>query len=140
MSEKPPIQNNFESRSLIEESTEKDRAIERRDALALELFESGEVFPFPGILPESYEHLLEAEKFAPPGYVTPIDELIEKFTREGMKVEKGISWKTGSNIECVAPASSDGGLYGEDLLHLKNLQIPANMDPKLAELVMLSKI
>lgn len=69
------------------ESTEEKK---EKDVLTLakELHESNEVFPFPGLRPEAYAQLKATdEEF--PGYVTPIDGLLERFKNEGMKVVLG---------------------------------------------------
>ncbi len=54
----------------------------------LHLIESQEVLPFPGLKPESYAKLkADEEKY--PGFVTPIDDLLERMKNEGMKVVLG---------------------------------------------------
>ncbi|MBP9771858.1 MAG: hypothetical protein KBD16_02965 [Candidatus Pacebacteria bacterium] len=67
---------------------EKERMKQEYFALAKELSENSESFPFPGIDPEVREHIREdQEKY--PGYSTPIDPLVARFEEEGLKVVVG---------------------------------------------------
>ncbi len=52
--------------------------------LSIELSESHEVFPFPGIEDASYKSLKAVDEEYP-GIATPIDSLIERFTAHGMR-------------------------------------------------------
>ena len=54
-------------------------------ALAVKIIEGHEIFPFPGVDPVSYSKLKAGEEECP-GFATPIDELLERFRSEGMKV------------------------------------------------------
>lgn len=70
------------------------------NTVTTEMHESGESLPFPGIRPELVENMRkEEEEF--PGYVTPVDELIERFTAEGMRLELGWDDPNGVNIVAV---------------------------------------
>ncbi|MFZ3043516.1 MAG: hypothetical protein WA058_00160 [Minisyncoccia bacterium] len=73
------------------EPTRKEKII----ALAMELYESGEVFPFTGIDFESYSRMKSGEE-EDPGYTTPIDEIIERLKNEGMKVVLGKNPQSGN--------------------------------------------
>lgn len=64
---------------LEKEPTRKEKII----ALAMELYERGEVFPFEGVDPEQYSRM-KADEEEYPGYTTPVDEIIERFKSEGM--------------------------------------------------------
>ncbi|MFA5986004.1 MAG: hypothetical protein WC819_01485 [Parcubacteria group bacterium] len=114
---------------------EKIQRRERRIALTKECSESGERFPFPGINSHSYAKLkAEEEEF--PGFVTLIDELIERFKQEGMKVSFGIDPKSGNIL--VLPFGSEDIKY-ESILP-KHLDISEDMDERLKELIMLSRV
>lgn len=121
MSEGPPTRSE-------KEPTRKEKII----ALAAELFESGEVFPFTDIDPESYTVLKAAEE-EDPGYTTPIDELIERFKNEGMKVMLGKNPQSG-NVYIVPAHSTDIEM---DSISPKRLQIGEGMSEKLVELIKL---
>src|SRR5687768_6062613 len=78
-----PTQNPLENKKFaIEEMRWK------MSALAIELSQSTESFPFTGMDNESYQErkTIEVEY---PGCATPIDELLERFKKEGMKVMLG---------------------------------------------------
>ncbi len=107
---------------------------ERKISLAIEFSESQEVFPFPGINPEEYSRIKSAqEKF--PGYSTPIDELLERFKNEGMKVVLGKYPKSG-NVYILPAQSND---IENDCISPKQLQISGVTNEKLKELIITDK-
>ena len=109
------------------EPTRKEKII----SLAAELFESSETLPFSGIDPESYLKMKAVEE-EDPGYTTPIDELIERFKSEGMKVILGKnpqSWNV-----YILPAESTN--IEMDSISPRQLQISDGMDEKLRELIL----
>jgi len=93
---------------------EKDRMESRRErisALSAELIERNEVFPFPGINPEAYLKLkadiAAAEGMSLYDVSSPtLDELIEMFQKEGMRVTLGDSPQAG-NVFVVPAGQSD---------------------------------
>lgn len=80
----------------------KEQIREEKLALARNMFERGGVFPFPGIDAAAYTKLKATEE---PEYATPIDEIIERCTREGVKVVLGNN--PGSLDVFILPAGSD---------------------------------
>ena len=112
------------------EPTKKEKII----ALAVELNERHEVFPFSGIDQESYSKI-KADEEEMPGYATPIDELIERFKNEGMKVVLGKNPQSGNVF--VLPGGSDD--IENDNLFPKHLNINDGMSDTLRELISLSK-
>ena len=103
-------------------------------ALARELYESQETFPFPGLEPEAYAELKAFdEEF--PGYATPVDQLLERFKNEGMKVVFGEDPESG-NIHILPAQSSD---IENDMIPPKHFQTSSGMNPKLKELIEKSK-
>ena len=126
-----------------EEGFEKERMVRRRKELSLELFESGETFPFPGLLASAYEQLKADDEYADPNYVTPIDTLLGLCKEQGVVVDSGaqlIETDKKPSVITVRPAGTDAGFYGENLLHIKNLAIMEGMDPRLAELIRLAAV
>ncbi len=93
MSEKIP--NQFEDKE--------SRKLEKI-ALARELHESNEQFPFPGIHNDVYEKI-KMEETEYPGFATPIDELVARCTQEGIKVVLGKNPESGNVF--ILPAGSD---------------------------------
>jgi len=110
------------------EPTRKEKII----SLAKELFESQEVFPFPGVDPESYSKMKSGE-IEDPGYTTPIDEIIERCKNEGMKVVLGKNPQSGNVF--VLPAQSDN--IEIDSISPKRLQLSEGMNEYLKELILL---
>lgn len=121
MNERPP-QNNIED----ERSVSKGEIIR----IAQELFEGGEVFPFPGLDPESYSKI-KAEQEECPGYTTPIDELLERFNKEGFKV---VLKDPESGNVLILPQGSDD-IYN-DFLFPRNLSTEGNIDERLSTLIL----
>lgn len=112
------------------EPTKKEKII----ALAVELNERHETFPFSGIDQESYSKI-KADEEEMPGYATPIDELIERFKSEGMKVVLGKNPQSGNVF--ILPGQSDD--IENDNLFPKHLNINEGMSETLKELISLSK-
>ncbi len=117
----------------IQES-EKEQKKGELIALARELSESKESFPFPGIDPESYATLKSAEAELP-GYATPIDALVERFESEGMKVALGEYPKSGNVF--ILPSQSDD--IENDSVFPRHLQIDEVIDERLKRLILLQK-
>ena len=101
-------------------------------ALAKELAETHEKFSFPGITPESYSKLKAvAEEF--PEYTAQIDELIERFQAEGMKVMLSGSDPERGSVHILPFNSEDVEM---DNLLPRHLIITADMDVRLKKLVL----
>jgi len=66
-----------------------------------------------------------------PGYTTPIDELIERFEKEGMKVVLGKHPESGNVF--ILPAGSED--IEQDSIAPRQLQISDGMDERLKNLV-----
>ena len=111
------------------ELLEKQRVGER-SALAIELSESQENFSFPGIDPAVYPKL-KAHESESLGMVTSIDELVERFKSEGVKVITA-PWGT-----FVMPAKSED--QDNDILTPKDLNIVEGMDERLKRLILLDR-
>jgi hypothetical protein len=108
--------------------------IEKIISLAKELFESGETFPFFGIDLESYLKM-KAGEAEDPGYTTPVDENIERFKTEGMKVVQGKNPQSG-NVYILPTGSTDIEMDG---IFPRQLKIREGMNPKLKELILLGR-
>lgn len=118
-------------------SDPKTEAILRKEAkiaLAKELFESGEKFPFEGIDPEVYTRMKEQE-VEYPGYTTPVDEIIARCKTEGIKVVLGDHPESG-NIYVLPFNSND---IEQDSLFVRQLQISDSMDERLKSLVLMDR-
>jgi len=123
MIEKSP-QNNIEN--------EKDRVKREKIALAKELFESGEIFPFPGLKPGKYEEIKAGEEEFP-GFHAPIDELLERFKNEGVKVVLGKFPESGNVF--VLPGGSDDIV--NDSLFPRHLATDGSIDDRLLSLILM---
>ncbi|TRZ53645.1 hypothetical protein D4R99_00475 [bacterium] len=105
---------------------------QKKISLAIELSQTPENFSFPGINSETYAKMkADEEEF--PGYATPIDELLERFTKEGMKVVLGKNPESG-NVYILPVQSND---IENDGIFPKQLQMEGITDEKLKELVIL---
>jgi hypothetical protein len=102
--------------------------------LARELHESQEVFPFSDLEPASYE-LLKAHEESDPGYMTPLDERLERLKDEGMKVVLGKNPESG-NIY-ILPAQSDN--IEMDMIFPKHFKTDGVVNEKLRRLIEKSK-
>ncbi len=112
------------------EPTRKEKII----ALALELHERNEIFPFTGIDSESYAKMKIAEadtEYTDP--TTPIDERIERFKNEGMKVVLGKNPQS-ENVYVLPAGSFDIEIDG---ISPRQLQLTDEMNEKLKELILL---
>ncbi len=115
--------------------------IEKIVALAKELAESHEGFPFPGIEPEAYIEKVKADIASEKDMSLydisspTIDELIERFKIEGMKVVLGKYPENG--IVHILPTQSND--IQSDNIPPKYLQISEGMNEKLRELILLSR-
>jgi len=98
--------NNFDEILIYDKQERKDtqekETITQILGLVEKINESGETLSFPGIREDVYLKMKETEL---DGYVTPIDEVIERCKREGIKIVTGNHPESG-NIY-VLPASSD---------------------------------
>jgi hypothetical protein len=103
-------------------------------ALAKELSETNEKFPFPGIDPESYQKLKAvAEKFSK--HSAQIDELIERFQTQGMRVALSKDPNSG-NVFILPFDSVDTEM---DSLFPRHLAITEGMDKRLKKLILANR-
>lgn len=115
----------------IEDDNKKDTDKQEKISLALELSESMENFPFPGIKPESYARIkADEEEF--PGYATPIDELLKRFESEGLKVVLGKFPESGNVF--ILPQGSDD--IENDNLFPRHLSTEGDIDERLLKLIL----
>ena len=122
--------NEYESSHLEREAKEQMR----RDytALAIELSEHHEGFPFPGVTPKAYADLKAVgEEY--PEYTTPIDELMEKYRTQGIKVTLGKNPESGNVF--ILPRDSDD--VEMDNISPRQLESYADMDEQLQKLIKL---
>ena len=107
-------------------------------ALAIELSQSWEKLPFPGIDPEAYLKLkadIKTDEEAS-GYTTAMfDDLMERFNVQGMKVVLG-KYPASDNIFILPSESSD---IENDSIFPKHLQISGVTSEKLKELISLQE-
>ncbi len=129
-----PINKALFQKIFLEKAMKEARERTRKEmiALARELSERGEVFPFPGIDLRVYKNRRAGEE-AYPGYSTPIDELLRRFRMEGMKVVLGAHPESG-NIYILPAQSND---IENDQLIPRQLYIDERMDPRLKRLILL---
>lgn len=123
-----------ENKSEEEIAREKEQDKQEMINLAAELSESREALSFPGIDPESYAKLKAVEEEFP-GFATPIDELIERLSKEGFKVVFSAD-KASGNI-FILPKNSDD--IENDGLFPRHLAITNNMPDKLKRLIEINK-
>ncbi|MEA1925785.1 MAG: hypothetical protein U9M90_00870 [Patescibacteria group bacterium] len=130
----PTPQKSPENPKELENKHEKERKKEnvRNEmiALAKEFSESGKSFPFPGISRETYSKMEATDKEFP-GYSTPVDELLEKFKKEGMKVVPG-KRPMGGTVYVLPLGSND---IESDGIFPECLEVNDAMDEKLKELI-----
>jgi len=118
------------------ESKDDERELKRETmiVLARELSERTERIPFPGIDPDAYSKMRATdEEF--PGYTTPIDELIERFKSEGMKVVPGKYAESGTVY--IVPSQSDN--VEDRYVIPRQLQVTEVMDEKLKKLILMGR-
>jgi hypothetical protein len=102
--------------------------------LAKELSERQESIPFPGVNSESYA-IIKSEQEEFPGFATPIDELVERFKAEGMKVSLGNHPESGNVF--IVPFGSDD--IENDSLFPRHLMTVSDMDELVNKLILLNK-
>jgi len=108
--------------------------LEEYIALARELSESNKGFSFPGIDSEFYLKLkVVKEEF--PEYSTPIDELIDRLTAQGMKIV--LSEDPSSGNVFVMPLDSQD--IEMDSLSPRHIMITEGMDERLKKLILINK-
>jgi hypothetical protein len=128
------VPNNPSEKSEAEIKVEREDRKKKIIALAKELSESQESIPFPGIDAEGYQKLkANDEEF--PGFVTPIDELVQRFKNEGIKVVFGNDPESG-NVFILPFGSND---VESDSVFPKHLQVNESMDSRLKELILESR-
>ena len=103
-------------------------------ALAKELSEAHIIYRFFGVNPDNYSKLKsEEEEF--PGFATPIDELVQRFKDEGIKVVFGNDPESG-NVFILPFLSND---IENDSIFPKHLKVDKDMDSRLKELNLVSR-
>ncbi|MES2225833.1 MAG: hypothetical protein V4480_03420 [Patescibacteria group bacterium] len=102
--------------------------------LAEVLSENLEGFPFPGIDPEAYSLLKEAE-VEDPGYMTPLDERLKKFQEQGIRIV--LSKHRESGMAFVIPAIN--GTIEEDSLAPRYLKINPDVNDDLRKLILANR-
>lgn len=120
--------NRFENQSQATPEKSKEKIKEEYVLLAQELSEVNEGFPFPGITLQSYANIKEELEYAPE-YGTPIDELLDKFRTEGMKVVLSSGDPKSGNIYVLPLNSNDiemDNLFPRSLLKLSNMDERVN--------------
>lgn len=120
-----------------EEIEKKEREQWKKEIVALvrELDAGREFFSFPGIDHDSYQKLKSEEEMFP-GCVTSIDELMQRFKREGIKAVLGDDPESGNVY--ILPRGSDD--VRNDGIFPKHLQIVENMDKRLKKLILMSRV
>jgi predicted secreted protein len=135
MSERPPkssVPDVVPEERLI---TDKEEVKVIKIAVAEILFQSQESFPFPGLKPEEYAKIKEQERECPE-YSTPIDELLERFRSEGMKIVLGKNPKSGNVF--VLPAGSED--IEMDSLFPRHLRWNAVLDSRVNALIEMDEL
>ena len=123
-------------RTLTPENRRGEEEIKEFIALAKELSESQESFPFPGIDPEA-RSLMRATEIEFPDYTTPVDALLDRFRSEGMRVTLG-QYPESGNVYIVPAGRSE--TRNEDMyIFPKHLQINDMMNPKIRSLIQMHK-
>ena len=120
--------------NIVDSGNEKIKQREEFLALARELVEHKESLPFPGINSQSHE-AIKATDDTFPGYTTPIDQLIERFRSEGMKV--ALSDTPGNMEVYILPAQSNN--IEEDSISPKDLEANEVQSDELKKLISLSR-
>lgn len=120
-----------------EESSNPEQAKQEKIRLAKELFESGEVFPFPG-LAEGMKERLEAEEAEIPNYsdyALPIADLLSNLESRGMRIVLG-KYPDSGNIFAILNGSEN---IERDSLLLRHLKVTGGMDKRLQRLIQLDR-
>ena len=100
--------------------------------LAKELIERNESFPFPSIDPDALSKM-RADDFEFPGYVTPVDTLLDRCRTEGIRVTLG-KYPESGNVYIVPAGENEMGNENMRLLP-RHLQVNETMDRTLRALV-----
>jgi hypothetical protein len=117
------------------EQTEKEARRQKKSellALAKEMIEVQEGFPFPGIRAEVYSAIKAADEEYPIGRSAHIDELLKQFQEQGMKIALSVNHPESGNVYVMPLNCTDQ----EDSLSPKQLVIVEGMDDKLAKLIL----
>ncbi len=99
-------------------------------ALAQELVDAKEGFPFPGMNPDSYARR-KAQDQEYPGYSTDTDALVARFEAEGMKVVLGSDPKSGTVY--ILPKGSNS--IEDDALFPRQLALSPELTEQLQRLI-----
>ncbi len=110
----------------------RERAIKRHIEVAKELIKRAESLSFPGINPESYAKAKAVEEEFP-GCSIPIDELLEMFRTQGMRISLGADPEQG-DIYILPKGSSDDDIEN-GMLFPRHLIIIDGMDELFKELI-----
>lgn len=114
---------------------EKEKRRKRKNFLTRELIDNQVKIDFPGIDHINYQKLkADDEEF--PGFVTPIDDLIERMEVEGIRVVFGTNTESGNMV--FVPYKSDD--IKCDSVLPQHLIITDDMDERIKELIVLSRI
>jgi len=130
----PGNNNGSRAEKLEDNINEREKRRGRIISLAKELTENREKFSFSGIEADSYLKL-KADENEFPGFVAPIDELIQRCEAEGIKIVLGDDPESGNVF--VLPYESDD--VRNDSIRPQHLKIDENMDRRIKELVLLNK-
>lgn len=102
-------------------------------ALAKELAQRNEPFPFPGIKKETYDELKKIEEEFP-DYCVPIDPLLERFEKEGFRVVFSKENPESGNVFIIPSQSTD---IKNDNLFPRQLDINNILDEDLSKLALI---
>lgn len=100
--------------------------------LAESLIRKKESLPFFGIDPIGYSKIKATEEEYP-DFTTPVDEIIKRLEKEGMKIVLSETDSSMANV-FVMPLASDN--IEKDSLPVRDLQIKEDMDENLKNLVL----
>lgn len=120
-------------------SEQEDTVQEMKDvktSISLELADSGEIFPFPGLEPEGYNSIKASQEIeTAEGYLydTPIDELLSRFESEGIQVTIG---QNAGNVYLIPSGSDD---IVSDTIFPRFLHISEGMDERLKLLIQMDR-
>lgn len=120
-----------------ESEEERDERRLHMKILAEKLSQNPEPFLFSGIDPDEYERLKEDDQTVS-GYYIPIDQRIERFQKEGVRVVVG--QREGNNEIVVVPALTSTEEIKRYALFPRQLQSTPGMDEQFAELIQLNKL
>lgn len=120
-----------------ERGRERSEIIEKRIALAKELSEQKEKFPFVGIIEEAYIKIKAGEDEFP-GFVTPIAQILERCQNEGIKVVVVSGPNAESGNVYIIPSESDD--IENNSIFPRHLKVDDTTDERLKKLVELDSI